>query len=459
MANEQYPGGQLTHNKPISRFSFSQANPKLSIDTKLDFEIGKAIFDKIWVFAPSSTTASDGLGPLYNARSCVRCHKGNGRGIIEGSNSSSPALFLRLSIPPTTEHHLKLLASGKFGFIPEPVYGKQLQTFAYPGGQAEGQLKVQYHSVLLNIKDGSSTTQVELLNPEYKILDAAYGQLAPNLLFSPRIAPPVIGLGLIEAIDEHDILAFADPKDLNNDGISGKANIVWDYQSQSSKLGRYGWKAGSPTLDQQNNAAFSGDIGISSWLFTNHAGDCTTKQAECLQQSHGNKRREKPNKDYLEAPKAMTDLVLFYTKNIALPLARNIHDSKRKKGKALFHKAGCHKCHRPSYTTKPDPDLGLTTKQKIWPYSDFLLHDMGKGLADNRSEFLANGQEWRTPPLWGIGLTRAVSENTFFLHDGRARNLLEAILWHGGEAEQSKQFVVNITHQQRQQLIFFLESI
>ena len=456
-AGEHDAGGQHTHKQKHDRYSFSRPSPLLSMDEKLDFKVGKAVFDKIWVFAPSSTTASDGLGPLYNARSCVRCHKGNGRGMIESGNSSSPALFLRLSVPASTQTQKDLLASGSVGFIEEPTYGKQLQTFAYPGGKAEGQLDVVYTEKRIQLSN--SKHSVTLQAPFYTIKNLGYGSLQDNYLFSPRIAPPVFGLGLIDAIVETDILNLADPKDLDGDGISGKANIVWDELKQKSRLGRFGWKAGTPSLEQQNNAALGGDLGISSWMFPNHAGDCTLNQSECLQQKHGNMKRDKPGHDMLEASKKMTDLLLHYTSNIAVPPVRNINKPQRKQGKLLFTQAGCVKCHTPEFVTPNTHTNPRFANQSIWPYSDFLLHDMGEGLADNRPEYLANGREWRTPPLWGIGLTKTVSGNTFYLHDGRARNLMEAILWHGGEAEASKQKVVNMSDSQRLQLIFFLESL
>ena len=455
-ANELLPGGANTHNKSPNRFTFSHPSPTLTIEEELDFKVGQAVFEKIWVFAPSSTTASDGLGPLYNARSCSRCHKGNGRGVIEGSHSSSPALFLRLSIPPSNHQQEALLASGKLGFIPEPVYGKQLQTFAYPGGNAEGQLKVDYTAIKIDLNDNES---IELQRPEYKISHLGYGPISKNFLFSPRIAPPLIGLGLLEAIDKNDILALADPQDLNKDGISGKTNTVWDEANGTLSLGRFGWKAGTPSLEQQNNAALNGDMGISSWHFPQHAGDCTTRQQKCKNQAHGNKRRDKPGLEMLEASKVMTDLLLHYTRNIALPAARNINDENRNKGKELFHAAGCQHCHQPQFVTANIAEKSTLEKQTIWPYTDLLLHDMGKDLADKRPEFQANGQEWRTPALWGIGLTETVSGQSFFLHDGRARNLLEAILWHGGEAKNAQQAVVNMNNKQRQQLISFLESL
>jgi len=456
LANDLLVGGSHTHQKAASRYSFLHPSPALGLNEKLDFKVGQAIFEKIWVFAPSSTTASDGLGPLYNARSCSRCHKGNGRGVIESGTSSSPALFLRLSIPPVTKQHHQQLSTGKVGFIPEPTYGKQLQTFAYPGANAEGSLKVTYKDLNIKLSDNQI---IKLQQPEYKINNLGYGPIDDRLLFSPRIAPQMIGLGLLEAIDEIDILALADPDDLDNNGISGKANIVWDQAKQANNIGRFGWKAGSPTLEQQNNAALNGDIGISSWMFPEHAGECTLAQSKCQNQAHGNYRRDKPDIDMLEAPELVTELLLHYTRNIALPPARNIDSAKRKKGKQLFHQAGCQHCHQPRFVTSENVAQKDLAKQIIWPYTDLLLHDLGEGLADNRPEFLANGQEWRTPPLWGIGLTKAVSGNTFYLHDGRARTLLEAILWHGGEAEKSKQSVIKMNRTQRQQLIYFLESI
>lgn len=457
-ADERYPGGNATHKQPSNHLSYTWPSPAISFEKRLDYQIGKAIFDKIWVFAPSSTTASDGLGPLYNARSCVRCHKGNGRGVIESNQSTSPSLFLRLSISPSTEEHRATLNLGKVGFIPEPTYGKQLQTFAYPGGHSEGVMEVHYRPIEMVINK-SQPQIVEILEPIYTIKNLGYGPLHPDVLFSPRIAPPLIGLGLLEAIDENQITVLADPNDDNNDGISGKVNKVWDEITHKSVLGRFGWKAGTGSLAQQNAAALSGDIGISSTLFPQNEGECTSKQLACFQQVHGNTMHGKTDQKFLEAPKTMTDLLLFYIQNIAVPPARITSNSEREKGKQLFNQAGCHKCHQPSYVIAPTLINNNKVGQTIWPYTDLLLHDMGQGLADNRPEFLANGQEWRTPPLWGIGLTKQVSGKTFYLHDGRARNLIEAILWHGGEAEKSKQTFVNMSTKQRDQLILFLESL
>ena len=456
-----YPAGAHSQGLAKRRDSFLHPSPLLDFETKLDFKIGQAIFEKIWVFAPSSTTASDGLGPLYNARSCARCHTRNGRGQLNTENTyneafrATPSLFLRLSVAPKTSIQESKLVSGQLGFIPEPTYGSQLQTFAYPGGKAEAQLSISYTEEIVSLSDEET---VSLRAPHYQIIEPQYGPLARDLMISPRISSSMIGLGLLEAISEEDILSQADPEDLDQNGISGKANYVWDIKSQSTKLGRFGWKAGNPSLAQQNAAAFSGDIGISTEDFPQHWGDCTLAQANCRNQAHGNRTRQSPSKNHLEAPKKLMDALLLYTRNIAVPLRQKENQSIRK-GRQLFHKIGCASCHTPSFTTSAHQEQASLNGQTIWPYTDLLLHDMGPGLADNRPEFQANGQEWRTPPLWGLGSHQYVNDGNFLLHDGRARTILEAIMWHGGEAEASKRQLQALSTDQRTQLLTFLESL
>lgn len=452
---ELMPGGATTSKHRTNRHSFSHPSSNLSIEQGLNFKVGNGVFKKIWVSSPSSTTASDGLGPLYSARSCLRCHVNNGRGQppVEGAEQSRAVpLFLRLSIPPQTQQQKNLLSQHRLGFIPEPTYGSQLQGFATQGVAAEGLLKVSYTEIPMQLAGGES---ISLRQPHYTITDLGYGDLHPDTQYSPRIAPPMIGLGLLEAIDTQDLLQLADPEDRDGDGISGRVNRVWNIKQQAVTIGRFGWKAGAPSLEQQNGAALSGDIGIGSWMFPNPAGDCTDQQIECLNQPHGNTAQQ----DGLEASKTMTDLLLHYTRNLAVPM-RKVADSKRALvGKQLFYKAGCTGCHTPKFVTQTNAEMPEQSNQLIWPYTDLLLHDMGEGLADNRPEFRATGREWRTPPLWGIGLTEAVSGHRNFLHDGRARSLLEAILWHGGEAEAAKQRVVNMNANERNDLIYFLETL
>ncbi|MGB1111384.1 MAG: di-heme oxidoredictase family protein, partial [Gammaproteobacteria bacterium] len=281
------------------------------------------------------------------------------------------------------------------------------------------------------------------------------GPMAEDVMTSPRVAPAMIGLGLLELIPEADILALADPDDRNKDGISGKAQQTYSQNLKRVALGRFGWKAGMATIDEQNQAAFAGDIGISTPLHPNGFGECTQHQHECRTAPDGNSEQY----EGLEAHKEVTDLVLTYARNLALPMRRDAADTQVLQGKRVFHQAGCAQCHTPSFTTGNEGSEPHLRNQHIWPYTDLLLHDMGEGLADNRPEGLANGREWRTAPLWGIGATEVVSGHTNFLHDGRARNLLEAILWHGGEAEASRDHVISLGTQDREALIRFLESM
>lgn len=451
-----YLAGQHSSGLSKRRDSYSHPSPLLDLNTKLDFKIGQAIFEKIWVFAPASTTASDGLGPLYNARSCARCHERNGRGTLREDGRTSPALFLRLSTSAKTPEEKQALKSGRLGVIPDPIYGTQLQSFAYPGGQAEAQLRVSYTEQPIQLSDGET---ISLRTPHYQIIAPQYGAFAKGLMTSPRISPPMIGLGLLEAINQVDVLALEDPNDSNKDGISGKANWVWDKTTASLQLGRFGWKAGHPNLAQQNAGAFSGDIGISTDLFPQHWGDCSAAQTKCRKQAHGNRTRQAPEIDHLEAPTVMSKALLLYTRNIAVPVRQIDKPEATKKGQKIFNAVGCAACHTPSFQTSGHVEQSSLNGQNISPYTDLLLHDMGAALADNRPEFKADGQEWRTAPLWGLGSNKTVSGKNFLLHDGRARSILEAIMWHGGEAEPAKLKVQKMPKEQRLQLLTFLESL
>ena len=273
-------------------------------------------------------------------------------------------------------------------------------------------------------------------------------------MFSPRVAPQMIGLGLLEAIPAADILANADPDDTNNDGVSGRANLVWSVEHDQPMLGRFGLKAGSPTIKEQSASAVAGDIGISSPLFPNGAGECTDTQSKCQTATHGDQ-----DDRVTEIDAQGLDLVTFYSQNLGVPARRNVANPEVLRGKELFYQTGCASCHQPSFVTHRLQGQHEQSFQLIWPYTDMLLHDMGDGLADNRPEARATGREWRTPPLWGIGLTEQVSEHSYFLHDGRARSLLEAVLWHGGEAQAQRDAVTKMIKADRDALIAFLESL
>ncbi|MFT6460390.1 MAG: CxxC motif-containing protein (DUF1111 family) [Pseudophaeobacter arcticus] len=264
----------------------------------------------------------------------------------------------------------------------------------------------------------------------------------------------MIGLGLLEAISTADILANVDEDDSDGDGISGRANLGWSREYQQIMLGRFGYKAGMPTLHQQSAAAFSGDIGISTPLFPQPAGDCTAAQSPCLTAPHGD-----GDIRGTEIDQANMDLVTFYSRNLAVPARRDSGDPQVLRGKELFYASGCTSCHTPKFVTQRLADRPENSFQLIWPYSDLLLHDMGEGLADDRPEGRATGREWRTAPLWGIGLTKQVNPDATYLHDGRARSLLEAILWHGGEAKPARDQVISLSPDDRATLIRFLESL
>jgi CxxC motif-containing protein (DUF1111 family) len=420
-----------------------------------DFKIGNAIFRKLWVSAPSSTEASDGLGPLYNARGCQNCHLRDGRGRPPAANwprDSAVSMFLRLSVPAETAEQERLLAERRIGVIPEPTYGVQLQNYAIRGHDAEGRMHIRYQEERVTLADG---TVVKLRRPAYAITDLAYGPLHPKTMMSPRVAPQMIGLGLLEAIPEDRIRADADPDDADGDGISGRVAEVWSLELNRVALGRFGWKAGNPTVRQQSAEAMVIDMGLSNPLFPKPAGDCTPAQRFCLDAPNGNS----PQHDNLEVSGRLLDFLTFYAENLAVPARRSPDEPRVLAGKALFHAIGCAACHKPSFVTggvKGQPHL---SSQTIWPYTDLLLHDMGEGLADHRPEGVADGREWRTPPLWGIGLTETVSEHTFLLHDGRARSVEEAILWHAGEAQRARDRFSRLSARERANLIAFVKSL
>ena len=449
---ESRPGGATTVFKALNRDIFSHPSANMPFDRQLDFKVGNGIFKKVWVSSPSSTTSSDGLGPLFNARACQRCHLKDGRGHPPAPGERAESMFLRLSIPGPNGAGASGEALPRAGG-PEPVYGGQLQNFSIQGVPAEGEMTIAYREQPVALADGESAS---LRVPTYGVTGLGYGPLHRDTMLSPRVTPPIIGMGLLEAIPEEDILAGADPDDADGDGISGRANRVWSDEHGKPMLGRFGWKAGQPTVAQQAAGAFRGDIGISTPLYPTPHGDCTEAQKACRDAPHGGAS----DADYgAEATAQMFDLLMFYSRNLAVPARRGLDDPRVLQGKRLFHEAACIACHRPKFVTRRDSIGKEQSFQLIWPYSDLLLHDMGEGLADNRPEGEAGGREWRTPPLWGIGLTKTVSGHTLFLHDGRARNLLEAILWHGGEAEESRERVVAMTRAERAALLAFLNSL
>ncbi|MVW71572.1 di-heme oxidoredictase family protein [Bordetella sp. 15P40C-2] len=451
---ESLQAGAGTTRKLVNADIFSQPSANLTFEGRQQFLVGNGLFRKDWVSAPSSTQASDGLGPLFNARSCQGCHTKDGRGSVPGfdpmERSDTVALLLRLSVPPSTDLEREKLASGHWPFVPEPVYGVQLQNFSVAGLPAEGRLEIDYEPITVALNGGETAT---LMKPTYRIENLGYGPMREDVQISPRLAQPMIGLGLLEAIHPDDILANA-AKD-HGDGIRGRPNWTRDARTGERVLGRFNWKASQPSVEQQSAAAFSNDMGLSTPLFPSHYGDCTKAQDECLKMPHG----AQPHLGEHEVPGELLDFVTTYALNLAVPQRRDVDDARVLAGKKLFYEANCVACHVPKYVTRRDAARPEHRFQLIWPYTDMLLHDMGEGLADKVSEDGASGSEWRTPPLWGIGLTRTVNPHATWLHDGRARTLLEAILWHGGQAQAARDRVVAMTPEQRADLIRFLESL
>jgi CxxC motif-containing protein (DUF1111 family) len=436
------PGGATTvFATGRNAFSFPAAN--LSDPERTRFFIGNSFFKRNWVEAPASTKRRDGLGPHFIARSCGGCHTEDGRGAPPEPGEQPIGLLLRLSVPGTGLHG---------GVQPEPAYGDQFNNAAVQGVKPEGKVVISHRQVAGRFGDG---TRYVLQRPVYYFRDLGYGPMAKDLLVSPRVAPQLIGVGLLEAIDEAEILGNARAQADAPGPIKGKPNRVWDAPAQRMMLGRFGWKANVASIAHQTAGAFVGDIGITSSVFPDEA--CTPAQRDCLAAPRGSEGK---------APEIDDETfgnVVFYQATLAPPARRAPTDPRVQRGQALFHAAQCAACHRPSYVTSRGPNPALTSKalegQRIWPYTDLLLHDMGEGLADGRPDFAASGRQWKTPPLWGIGLIRDVNGHTRLLHDGRADGVLAAILWHGGEAEPSRRRVLGMSKEEREALVRFVESL
>ena len=425
-------GGETTIFDASSH-AFSIPAPNLSVDALEKHLEGDVEFEAVFVTAPA--VVNPGLGPIYNNVSCINCHSRDGRGRPPDIHEELVSLLFRLSLPNNDK-----VIEGKQP-IPVPGYGTQLNNRAIYGTPAEGNVNITYTEQPLVTSDG---TKVYLRYPSYKIIDT-YHPLPEVIEVSPRVAPVVFGLGLLEAIPEQTVLSNADESDLNKDGISGKPNFVWDVVRKQYVLGRFGWKANQPNLLQQVASAYHDDMGLTTSLFL-------------LENSFG----QSQHTDVSTSPEIsdeILDVVTFYVQTLAVPARRNVDDPKVIQGEQLFTQAQCGICHIPTHRTGVFPGIPSVSNQTIHPYTDLLLHDMGPELADKRPDFQATGTEWRTPPLWGIGLVRTVNGHTNFLHDGRARNLLEAILWHGGEAEKSRDITLEMSQNERDALIAFLESL
>jgi CxxC motif-containing protein (DUF1111 family) len=409
--------------------AFKAPAPNLSGESFAQHQAGDAQFEATFVTPPAPVNS--GLGPIFNNTSCGACHVGDGRGRPPLPGEEFGSILLRVSVPGAGVHG---------GPAPAPGFGEQLQLRAVVGSTPEAHVAISYEETGGTFGDG---TPYSLRRPTYGIADP-YSPLPAGLLVSPRVAPPVFGLGLLEAVPEPTVLAHADPGDADSDGISGRANYVWDEEQQQMALGRFGWKSNTPTLSQQTAAAYSNDMGVTSALFP--AETCAGQAPECGTHDP-------------EVAADLVELVVHYTRTLGVPARRQIGEAETSRGDTLFRQIGCADCHLPVLATGTTGVLPELAGQTIRPYTDLLLHDMGPDLADDRPDFDASGSEWRTPPLWGIGLTEVVNGHSNFLHDGRARSVMEAILWHGGEGAAARDRFKALPAADRQAVIAFLHSL
>ncbi|MBL8678157.1 MAG: thiol oxidoreductase [Myxococcales bacterium] len=420
-----------------TRDAFARTAPGLDPSLENAFFVGNSFFNQNWVTAPASAEGRDGLGPTFNVASCSGCHFKDGRGRAPLSEEEPfEGLLLRFSVAGDDGHG---------GPRDEPNYGGQFNHRAISSVPSEGRAVIAYTERAETLADG---TIVSLRVPSVRFVSLAFGPMAEGTMVSARVAPSMVGLGLLEAVPEPDIAAMADPMDRDGDGISGRANTVWNVRAQRPTLGRFGWKANQPDLVQQTAGAFLGDIGITSSLFA--LENCPLNQHQCRASASGGAP---------EIDDSKLDAVVLYARALAVPGRRDVDDPSVLRGAALFERARCVACHVPTLRTGDRAPLAILARQTIHPYTDLLVHDMGEGLADGRPDYEASGREWRTAPLWGLGLVERVNRHTNFLHDGRARNVTEAILWHGGEAEASAQVFRSMTAGQRQDLLAFVNSL
>ncbi|SFK52791.1 CxxC motif-containing protein, DUF1111 family [Methylophaga sulfidovorans] len=417
------------------RLALKQSMKTMTADQFAEFSQGRRLFEQMWVIAPSLDDDIDGLGPLYNSISCLQCHPANGRGHApDKPEQKLDAMLVRLS---------QLDKKGNI-ITPHPVYGEQLQDKAVPSVKAEGHVSMAYRYFNVTLKDG---TAVPMREPKVMLSQAAYTDFS-DVLTSARIGPALIGMGFINAIPAEQIIANADPDDLNGDGISGRVNWIKDSMTGLTHIGRFGYKANVASLKAQVVNAFHGDLGITSSIHPKE--NCTLVQSDCLKALSGGEP---------ELREAQLNAVTVYMQLLAIPKPLSIDNEQLLLGQQMFNKSNCLACHHAKFTTSKETKPQQLASTTISPYSDFLLHDMGEGLADGRPDQGATGREWRTTPLWAIGLSKIVNSHANYLHDGRARTLLEAILWHGGEAQASQQAVINMSSEQREALLNYLQRL
>jgi len=420
-------GGAATTFSAAST-AFGEMISGLGVYDQSIHSFGDRLFSQTFVSAPAPQFP--GLGPRYNNVSCISCHHNDGKGTATAGAPTS-SLLTRISIPGMDAHGAPLEAEG---------FGNQLQDKAITGWQPEIKLNINYTEIPYVFPDGE---EVSLRKPAYTITNP-YTALPAQYNISIRLAPPVFGLGLLELIPEASILKYADETDHDGDGISGKPNYVFNSFTEKKEMGRFGLKANTSSLLIQVAAAFVQDMGVTNYVFKNE-NNITDPDAGA-----------NVTPDIADS---LLNATVFYVKSLAVPARRDVENAQALRGEQLFAQIKCASCHIPTFQTGIDVRIPTLSNQRIHPYTDLLLHDMGEGLADNRPDYLADGNEWKTPALWGIGLFPKTNGVPFYLHDGRARNVTEAILWHGGEAEKSKNDFAKLSKADRDALVKFVNSL
>ena len=434
-------------NTKTSVDAYQTARHDLSDKSRKIFQEGHSQFNEAWVVAPEPGGVW-GLGPTFNEDRCSACHKNNGRAAAPAENAFvEQGVVVRLSVSGKTQQG---------GPMPHPLYGDQLQNRGIASRvPAEGQAKIRYSKIRVTFHDGQT---VDLRKPELEFEGLAFGPIGPDTHTSIRIAPSMIGLGFLESVPEQVIQTIQSAQ--SKYGMEGRLNRVWDLERDMWAIGRFGWKAGQPSLRQQVAAAFHSDIGATSFMFPEE--NCPSAQQACLDLPSASKCGGQGgctgNQYRPEVNPARLNNITFYLQNLAAPSRRHTDDALVRMGEKIFAVSRCNVCHVPQL--KAIQKFASASREVvIQPYTDLMLHDMGDGLADYRADFSAGGRDWRTAPLWGIGLQKTVSGHTDFLHDGRARNVLEAILWHGGQAEKSVDIFKSLNKADREALIKFVESL
>ena len=419
----------------------------LDKDQGRQFADGHAEFNEAWVLAPARGVW--GLGPTFNEDRCAHCHVNNGRAPAPDEGGEvQQGMLVRLSIPGKTKEG---------GPLPHQSYGDQLQNRGIENRvPAEGQAVIRYREKEIVFADGEKKM---LRSPKIEMQNLQFGDLGPETMMSVRVAQQLVGLGLLEAVPESAMLATA--KSQQKTAFAGRPNYVWDIENERKVIGRFGWKANQPTLRQQTAAAFNGDIGATSFLFPEK--NCPPIQTQCVELPSASKcggqggctgNAFRPE----VSPSRLTNIT-FYLQTLTVPARRSAGDPEVKRGESIFTALQCGVCHVPELQTGPKAFIPAAANVTIHPYTDLLLHDMGDELADGRPDFEASGREWRTAPLWGVGLIRTVNGKLFLLHDGRARDVAEAILWHGGQAQAASEAFISLSKAERDALVKFVESL